>query len=328
VTGNVALAFEEPHETSVALETRTLDPWGAWPPMPGNIGSPLTVAGGQTPIAVGRHVGIQIVYAGAVAFGHMGIGQTTPGESVVSGVTTELMGNAKFVAREPLGAFLVGYGADTDVNIFFVPSLVADGSTFKSFGSLGCAKPRAVADAAVAEPQAFLVASTNRAPFHDCPDSTNAGPPVVVQVAHVTANGWEQGSYVVEAKPILDLQMAARPAGAWVAYRVDGDPVLRILKLDAKGHIAGQVMLAGSPTGGDAVAAWSDGLAHVATSPTRVRLEVQDSAGSAAIELDAPMLSPVGRPSVISSEDGRSFLVAFQQSGPDVIGLLRADCVP
>lgn len=330
-TGDDAgLVFEELEKGALQLESRVIHPWDGLPSPPGPIGIAMTVSEG-TPIAKGPGISGLFTYAAKMESGKMILGITPPGDLGNAQTPVVIAGDAKLVARAPGGAIVVGHGSDVGLSLS-----VVSGSVPTSLGVLGCASPRVVGEAVSVGINELLVASTNQAPFDDCADPGLPGPPVVVQIAKVGKTSWEPGGYLIEPGPILDLQLAERPGGAWLAYRVDGDPSLRVLKLDADGQIVGQIAIAGAPSDADAVTAWSDGFAHVTTSPgdanaaAFVRLDLVAATANASLAYTSPTLSPVGRPSIIRSTDGRSFLIAFQQSAPAParIGLLRADCVP
>lgn len=268
---------------------------------------------------------------------HLVLGIAEPGGAVDGTLSFPgALGAPRFVARNNGGRYLIGHGPPGALVVHHVPDFFP-GVSATPLGVLGCADDRVVSDAVGVGDDRFLVVSTNHAPFDDCLDPSLPGPPRVVQITRAGPLGIDQGSYFEEPGPVFDVQIAGRIGGAWMAYRAQGDAAFHIHRLDNLGYIDASYGVLGDAGYSDAVIAWGDGFAHVMTHPGDAAVSPQVSfyvrEGDTIAELQGAVATPLfprGRPSLVSSTDGRSFLITFEQGGPDQDGslaLLRADCV-
>lgn len=325
----LGLVFESAVFDATLLASAFVDPWNAWPPDVGAVDANFPLAPPWTRFAVSWGEPDRFAFAAQQA-GSMVLGQATPGQNGSSFVDWPA-GNdePKALARSNAGSYLVARGPETGVVVELLPGYFPDPVPLQ-VGAFGCASPFVVADAVAVDGGDFLVAHTSDLPFDDCSDPDLPDLPRYVQTWRVGAGGAVPGAFFEEAVPVFDLSLSGRIGGAWLTYRADGDPTVHVLQLDEQGQVVQDFSSTGNATDRDHTIAWFDGFARATTSAGdatgTVSLEVFD--GTSLEGLEMPLMLPTGRPSIASSPDGGSFLIAVEHgldSGSDVV-LMRADC--
>jgi hypothetical protein len=346
---SVAVVFEEVGGGST-LVSSAVDPWSTWPPRTGPVDAHFPVPFGGSPVAVSEGDAGDFAFATSDGVGGLVLGQSDPGGSSfleLPGAT----GAARFLARAA-GAgpspFLVGHGPPTALVVSRVGAF-APGEVPVPLGPFGCAD-RPVATDVTVFGAGFAVASTADGPLDDCLDPDFPGPPIAGQVHVFDRAGMLLGADAIEREvALVDIRVAERDGGGWLATLAEGDTSALIQPVGAEGTIDAYALHYGLLAGGDfALRGWSSGsviggLATLQTGPIpespsdSVVVTLFDASfGYVAHTPSSPRapLRPTGRPALLVGPGGRSFLVAFEQTGEgpggaaSTIALLRADCAP
>jgi len=333
--GRLGLVFESPaSDGTTLLASALVDPWDAWPPEVGPMDANFPLAPPWTRFATSVGEPDRFAFA-AYAQGAMVLGQATPGEngsSFIDWPAFDGNGDVKALARSTAGSYLVARGPESGLIVELLPGYVPDLAPFP-VGTFGCAVPFVVADAVPQGDGAFLLAHTSDLPFDDCLDPDLPGPPLVVQTWRVSSSGAQPGTFIEDIAPVFDLSLSDRGDGAFLTYRAEGDPTVHIFQLDELGMQVEDYSILGNASDRDHTIAWFDGFAHATTTEAvpdglaPVRLRVFD--GSTVSSVETPLSSAAGRPAIVHSPAGGSFVVAVAHGtaqNPSV-ALLRADCV-
>ena len=330
----VALVFGLSHSSGELVSSAQIGPWAAWPPTVGPVDVNFPFAGPSSFVVATSSVPGSFSFSAPQPTPVAILGQAIPGANGSTFVTWPGSGGQvelKLLARSKAGAFALGTGPLTSVAVDVVPGFVPN-PMVASVGALGCAT-RVVADAAAVS-DGFLVAATNDGPSDDCFAQHPPGPPLAVRMQHVVQGTATLGDIFEEQTPIFELSTSARSGGAWLAYRADGNSVLNVIALDESGHRVDGALVVSKPTH-DAIATIESGFAHASVfegdgaEPPAVGLEVWPQPTFAPAGAPSKTgVAPKGRPALLVSPNGRSFLVAWTETGQAgaSIGLLRADC--
>ncbi len=334
----VALVFEEVGGGSTLVSVAIDDAWGDWPvtvsPVQPNYpvgldGSPVAVAPASGAFAFATADG-----PGTIAFGTAHPSQNGSTFAVLQG----MQGRARWLTPTGPGGKtrLLGHGSE---NILLLDRVSTSSLVSIPLGAFACADAPLVTGA-VAVGEGFLVASAGGHPFDDCIDPDVPAPPTGVQTVVVREGGSATpGAYIDTGAIVDDVVVAARPGGgAWLAWQNELDDTAHIVPVAADGKFEDAGLFYGLyPDDELALLGWGTGLATVTAGVlpdlgvgvVLVQLFDEDF-GYVAHTVDAP-LTPLlvrGRPTVVASRPGRSFLVAVEtvSAGGATIALLRADC--
>lgn len=209
------------------------------------------------------------------------------------------------------------------------------------FADSGCGVGPLVGDAIAVPSGDLLYALSSSAGFQQCWDGAPTGLPSRVQVALMPVDfGLEYRFELVRSGRIQQIELAARPGGAWLLFREDtaGGPQIVAQALDELGDVVAAELTVvgnGGATGPFAVSPWADGFVigwfdTSDPSASTLHARVVDAAGSVVAETaftPDPWASSE-RLAVLGSEAHGMFALAWSEVGPaSRVRLQRFDCV-
>ncbi len=306
-------------------------PFQAWPPV---LGMPDLNLPTPWPFAVTSGDPAFFAFSAADGGGNLVLGQALPGQngSTVVAFPTGAQG-IHFLSRN-VGRYLTSQGAETSIDLVGLPALSPD-ATPTEIGIVGCAD-RAVATA-IPLGGDFLVASAVDSPFDDCADPDLPGPPLYLQTHRVGVDtGATAGSYVMFDDPIVEVSLAPRPGGAWLGVRTANDADFQIRTVDEGTLAISEPIVHFASVSTDArntlvAAGASFAVAVIVPTPTGSHLAIAVYQDGELWAIDAGGLGviPTGAPTLVASDDGRSFLAGFmdEATGSTGVTLVRADCL-
>lgn len=343
----VILAFEQAAEGTPGappseLRYASLLPWeDDWPLDAAIASAEITQAGRGASFAVAPSGGDRVAIAftspepsGAVLFSPdlvPGAGLGAPPATVYPSAAGVL-----FAAQGPT-RYLIGYvGHPETRELRLALEGLPDTETLIS----ACATADVRADA-VPFAGGWLVAySSGVSSPWDCWDAALMGPPDRIQINWLADDIPRSNfnDHFSVGRPVAQLDLAARPGGAWIVWTELGGDVARLMlaEVGATGELGGlpvRTDLAASPPSSFAVADLGDSLALAWVNDPTGGLDVavtgahQGLYAGYALSTEGPVQ---GRPALLGSPDGRRLLVAWSEAragtGGDRVRVARLEC--
>ncbi len=324
-------------ESTVVASFALTDPFGSWPPAIGPVDAHLPAP---------RRFAATEGEPGMVAFSLSGLGgdavlaQSPPGQNGSTLIEwPSIPAATMFASRSPLGSFLLGRQLATARGAELTLQHVADFTPNPAITDLGlaiCAVNRVPTSVIRASSGGWFVAAGGQDsdPFF-CTEVV--GPATFLHVSRITEGAAVGETYSsASMAPMAEVLLGSRPDGAWLAFRDVGSTELKVAPVldDATIDFA-----AVSHVVGDEYTAFArHALVGVKNTWAIAELIPNDAipGGSLSVHVEVDFTivtaqndgagAPMGTPDLAASDEGTSFLVAFEESSGAIV-LRRADCV-